>query len=134
MQRRRAALRFVAAEKFKVVHAVGDAGLAQRFEPRYIVIARGYHQLAASPVRQMAFGAIVVEQRLAVHAQLRLQAAARAIEAGVNHLAVARRHVGADGRCLLDDHHLAPRSGQRACHRQAHDAGADDDALNAVQP
>ena len=89
-------------------------------------------QLAAVAVRHALFCAIGVQRASPGDAEARHEAVRRIVDAGVNDLAVARGCFGADalGRVQHDD--LASGQRQRACHRQADDAGADHDAVDFV--
>ena len=94
-------------------------------------LSAGRHQqLAAARVRHAVLGAEGVEQLLAAHAQRRPQAAGRIVDAGVDHLAVARARLRADQLVLLQHHRLMAGQGERARHRQPDDAGPDDNGLH----
>ena len=69
-----------------------------------------------------ALGAVAVEELLARDAEPRLQAARRVVDAGMDHLAVARAGLRADRIGALEDDHLEPG------HRQPARAGEPDDA------
>ena len=94
----------------------------------------GDDQLAAVAERDAARAAEIVEHPLAGHAEARHQAAARVVDAGVDHLAVAAGGLGADALGGLQHQHLAPGLGQGAGDRDADHAGADDHALDLVHP
>ena len=94
--------------------------------------ARGHQQLAAQPVRDTAARAVLHQQSPAAHAQPRLQAARCVVEPGVNHLAAARGHTGAEMRLALGDHHLEPGLRQRTGTRQPDHAGTDDEHVDLV--
>src|SRR5205807_1366059 len=98
----------------------GDAG-----EARQLGIGRGDDELFAAPMRNGAPGAELVEPLTPSDAQLRLERARRIVDAGVDHLAVARTRPGAEARGGFEDQHLAPGERQLPRHREAHDAGAD---------
>jgi hypothetical protein len=114
------------AQQPQVIDAVGRALFHQPAEVWQVGRARCDHQLAAAPVRHALRAAVVVQQRLAAHAQLRLQAASGVVQPRVDDLAVARRDARADAVRRLDDDDLAPSQRQLARDRQADDAGADD--------
>ena len=85
---------------------------------------RRHQQLAAARVRHVVLGAEGVEQLLAAHAQRGPQAARRIVDAGVDHLAVARARLRADQLVLLQHHRLVAGHGQRARDGQPDGTGA----------
>src|SRR2546423_764584 len=89
-------------------------------------------QLAAAPVRHAMRGAVVVEKVLAFDAAARFQRSLRVINAGVDYLGVPRAGVRADRVLGIEDDDLSPGERQLAGDRQADDARADDDDVNAV--
>ena len=123
---------FVGAEQPQVVHAVGGGALLNGAQFIDLRGAGGHDQLAAALVRHAAFGAVGVQLLLALHAQPRLERAGRVVDAGVNHLAVARAGAGAKGVGGLQQHDLAAGQRQRACHRQPNHACADHDCVHGL--
>ena len=111
--------------------AAACAWMAQ--ERLVLGLVRGDDQLAAAPVLDAARLGVAVEELLALDAGPRLQAARRVVDAGVDHLAVARAGLGADRVGALEDDDLAPGRGQPLRDREPDDAGPDDDAVDAVQ-
>src|SRR5258707_14858900 len=103
-----------------------------RLQFRGLIRRRRDDQLAAAAMRDAVVAAILIKRALAADAHPRHLAPRRIIDAGVDHLAVARRCYGADTFRRLQDDHLA------ACPRQApRDGKADhprtgNDALNLV--
>jgi len=67
-----------------------------RFEPGKLGVSGGDDQLTAFAMRQPHGGAKVIEQPAARRAQPGTRRAGRIVDAGMNHLAVARRDTGAD--------------------------------------
>ena len=63
-------------------------------------------------------------------AEPRHQAVGGIVNAGVDHLAVARGRFGADPLRRLQDDHFPARQGQRARHRETDDPGTDNDAIH----
>ena len=109
---------------------------ARRLMPASIASSCGVgrdDQLAAVDVRHALLGAVGVERLAAGDAEPRHEAAGRIVDAGVDHLAVARGGLGADAFGGFQDDHLAPGQRQRARHRQADDAGAHHDAIDPLQ-
>ena len=95
--------------------------------------AGGHDQLAAVPVRDAALAAIGVERVLAGRRRSRaIRLPARVIDAGVDHLAVARGGLGADPVGRIQHQHLAPGQRQRPGDGKADHPGADDNALHLV--
>src|SRR5205823_14483535 len=59
----------------------------------------------------------------------RLERALRVVDAGVDHLGIARARMRADRVLRLEDHHLAARQRERAGDREADHARADYDRV-----
>ena len=76
--------------------------------------------------------AVVVEGAFAVDAHPRHQAAGLVIDAGVDHLAVARGGDGADALGRFEHDHLATGLREPPRDRKADHAGPDDDAVDLV--
>jgi hypothetical protein len=125
--------RFVRADARDVGDAVGVRAGENRLERRQLRRIRRHDQLAAAPVRHAALGAVGVQALAPRDAGARLERARRIVDAGVDHLGVARAGVRADGVLGLEDHHLAAGERQRARHREAHHPGADDCGVDAIQ-
>ena len=92
----------------------------------------GDDQFAAISVRNAVVGAVPVQELLARDAQPRHQASRFVVDAGVDHLAVARGGHGADALGLFQHDHLAPGLRKLPCHGKADHARPDNDALNPV--
>ena len=116
----------------QVGHPVGGGAALDGFELARLLLVGRHDQLAAAGVRHAALPAIVVEHVLALDAGARHQAAGGVVDAGVDHLGVARGGLGADPLRGVQHQHLAPGERQRARHRQADDAGADHHAIEFV--
>ncbi len=89
-------------------------------------------QLAAIAMRDAVIAAILIERRLAADAHPRHQAAGLVIDAGVDHLAVARRGHGADTLGRLQHDHLAAGLRQPPRDRKTDHPRTDNDALDLV--
>ena len=92
----------------------------------------GDDQLAATAVRDAAVGAIAVKEPLAGDAEPGLEAAGGVVDAGMDHLAVARAGLGADGVGTLEHDGLEPGHGEPARAGEAHHPGAHHDAVDAL--
>ncbi len=75
-----------------------------------------------------------VQRPPAGDAEPRHQAAGGVVDAGVDHLAVARGRFGADRLRGFQHDHLAPRLRQRARHREADHPGSHHHAIDLVHP
>ena len=98
--------RLRAAQPNEIVHAVGF-GLG--FDRPKLLDLGGVHrdqELSAPLVRDAEVPAKLVQHRLAVNAQPRLVEAGGIVDAGVDHLAVARAHARTDVVFALDDDDL----------------------------
>ncbi len=107
-----------------VADAVGMRLLPDRLELSELRFVRRHDELARALVRHAMAHAVLVEQALAFHAAERLERAFRVVDAGVDHLRIARAGVRAEGLLGLEDHHLSPRGRQGARHREADDPRA----------
>ena len=105
----------------------GDAG-----EARQLGIGRGDDELFAAPVGNGAPGAEPVEPLTPSDAQAGLERARRIVDAGVDHLAVARTRPRAEARGGFEDQHLASGERQLPRHREAHDAGPDHHRIDLI--
>nr|ART90431.1 hypothetical protein [uncultured bacterium] len=112
--------------------SIGDGALGDR--PERINVRRfGRHdQLADSMMLDAVRAAVVVQHAPARDAAACLECARRVVHAGMDHLAVARRRAGADGIGALQDQQLAGLRREPARNREADDAGADDDGVDAL--
>ena len=88
-------------------------------------LGRGDDDLADAPMRHVAAGAVLVEQRLAAHACRGLERPRGVVEAGVDDFGVAAGGLRADRVVAFEHQHLAPGFGEGARHREADRAGAD---------
>src|SRR5579875_595458 len=101
-------------------------------ETRILVRVGGDDQLAAIVEGHAALTAISIERAPSRDAEPRHEAGRRIIDAGMDHLAVARGCFGADTLGLFEHDHLAPGQRQRARHRKPDHARPHHDALDAV--
>ena len=122
--------RSVAPDRLQIGDAVLRCRLPYGRELGPLALLRGDDELAAARMAHVVLGAEAVEQLLAAHAQPRPQAARRIVDAGVDHLAVARGGFRADQLVLLQNHQLVGGRGQRAGNSQSHHAGAHHDGFN----
>src|SRR5262249_10495683 len=114
-----------------VLDAVYLRLLVYRLELADVGVLGDDEQLAELAVRNAVRLAIGIEHAARAGAVLRPLAAGRIIQAGVDHLAVARRGAGADRASRLGDDHVValhrrlPRDGEpahaRADHHHLHD-------------
>src|SRR5258706_282753 len=91
-----------------------------------------HEQLAAAPVRYVLGFAVFVESLSAFDAETRFEAAARIVEARVDHFGVACRGLFADRGVLLENDDLATGERELARDRETNDAGANDNRVGAV--
>ena len=89
-------------------------------------------ELAAVRVRHALLGAIGVERLATRDAEPCHEAAGRVIDAGVDHLAVARGCLGADAFRGIQNDHVAAGQREGARHRQPDDAGSHHDAVHPL--
>ena len=110
--------------------AIGRGARRDAAELPALCLAAGDDQLAAAPVRDAALGAIGVEHLAAGDAEPGLERARRVIDAGMDHLAVARADARAERALGFEQQHFAALRGEFARHGEADDAGADDGAID----
>ena len=122
----------LAAKGLQVEHAIGFGVRPDRLQLCGFLRRRRNDQLAAIAMRDAVIAAIAIERALAADAHPRHQASCRIIDAGVDHLAVARRGDGADALGRLQDDDLAPGLRQPPRDRKTDHARTDNDALNLV--
>ena len=132
IQRRLQRARGFAREQLQIVDAVGFGMRADRLQFFGFLRCRRDDQLAAIAMRDAVVAAILVQGVLAADAHLRHQAVGAVVDAGVDHLAVARGGHGADALGGLQHDHFAARLGQPPCDRKADHPRSDDDAINLV--
>ena len=113
-------------QPLKRSRAIGQGRCAIASECLELALAGGDDDLAAAAMGDLMSGAVVVEQRLASHAQPRLQRPPGVVDAGVDHLRVARTALPADHLGTLGHHHFQAFPRQFAGHRKPHRAGTDD--------
>jgi hypothetical protein len=114
----------------QVVHAIGAGAGRDGIELGDLGFAGGDDQLAAASMGNRAFGAVGVKLLAAGNAKPRLERSGRIVDAGVDHLAVARADAGAERRFGFEDQHLATQGGEPARRGEADDAGADHRAID----
>ena len=112
-------------EQAQVVHAAGLGALHEGGQGVALGRGGGHDELAAALVRHGALLGVGVQQVAPAHTKPCFQRTGRVVQPGVDDLAVARAHTGADGGLALQHHHLAARQGQGPRHGQAHHAGSD---------
>ncbi len=132
IQRRLHGARLIAGEGFEIVDAIGFGVSLDRGQLCGLFRRRRDDQLAAIAMGNAVLPAILVQRVPAADAHPRHQAAGRIIDAGVDHLRVARRGHGADALGRLQHDHLAARLRQPPGDRQTDHPRTDDDALNSV--
>ena len=118
-------------EMLKIVDAVRVGACENRRELVLLIVVGRDDQFAAAPMFYAALSAKLVQRLLARNAQLRLGAARRIIDARMDDLGIARTGAGADGGLSFDDDNVAAGQSQRARHRQADNAGACHDRIDA---
>src|SRR6516165_6609274 len=123
--------RGIAADHLQAFNTVGQSLREQRFDLGQLVLVGGDDQLAALVVRNSMRGAEVIEHASAAHAVLGARGVGRIIDAGVNDLAVARRHSVADSAGRLGDDHIVACERRRTGDRKSDNARADDQDLHA---
>ena len=89
------------------MHAIGRCFLLDLLQLRDLLATGGHNQLAAAAVFHIFFCAVGIQQFLALHAQPRLERVFGVVDAGMNHLAVARAGARANGIGRLQHNHLA---------------------------
>jgi hypothetical protein len=126
------AAHFAEADRGHVGDAIGMRLAADPLQLLELRVLGGDDQLAAAAVRHAALGAVGVQALAPRDAGARLERALRVIDAGMDHLGVARAGMRADRVLGFDDHDLAPGERERARHREAHQPRADHDRVNAI--
>ncbi len=114
-------------------HALDAVALGTLLDPgeQRIFLRVGCHdQLAAVDVWHAFLGAVRVQLPAPGDAGARHQAVGLVVDAGVDHLAVARGRLGADTLRRVQDDDLTSRHRQRTRHREADDPGAGHDAID----
>lgn len=129
-QRRLQRSRLGGIEPLQVIHAVAPALLQQTLQAFDLGRIGGDDQFAEALVFHAVTVAIGIQPLLALDAQLRLEAPIRVVEAGVNHLGVARADPDANPRARLHHQHLMTGLGQGTRHCQADHAGPDHHTLD----
>ena len=132
IQRRLQRPRLGAGKRLQVVDAIGLGMRPDRLQLLGFLRRGRDDQLAAIAVRDAVIPAIPIEGALAADAHPRHQAARLVVDAGVDHLAVARGCHGADAFGRLQNDHLAAGLRQPPRDRKADHPRTDDDALNLV--
>ncbi len=121
-----------AVHQAQSLDAVRAAVRGQLFERGFLLRAVRHDEFAAIPVRHVVRGAEFVHHPVPGDAQLRLQRTRRIVDARMNHAAISRARAHAEFRHLLDKKHIAPAPGNRARHRAAHHAAANDQNVCAI--
>ena len=110
----------------EIGHAVRPGVGLELREDRDLRLGSGDDELAGPGVGDAVLRAIGVERPLSLHAQASLQRAGRIVDAGVNHLRVARACVKPDGPFGLEHHHFPSGKRESPRHSQPDDPCADD--------
>lgn len=113
----------------QIVHAVGPGLCQVLLEDRDLGVGGGDDQLADPAVANALLFAVAVEHLPASDTEPGLQGTGRVVDARVDDFRVAAAGFGADGAGGLDHHHLKAPICERATHRQADHASADDNAI-----
>ena len=132
VKRRLQCARGFTGQRLHVEHAIGFGMRPDRLQLFGLVGRRCHDQLAAVLVGNAVLAAVMVQGLFAADAHPRHQASGGIVDAGVDHLAVARRGDGADALSRFQHDHLAAGLGQPARDRKADDASTNNDALNLV--
>jgi hypothetical protein len=111
------------------LHAIGFGACGQRIERCQFAVLRGHDELAALVVGDMVAVEKLVQQAPAFHAEARLQRARRVVQAGVDHLGVARGDARAHAALALQHGHAKALARQRIATRQAHRTGPHHDCV-----
>ncbi len=96
---------------------------------RKLGVARRHDQLPGSLVGHAVAHAVFVKKLPARDAAARLERSLRVVDAGVDHLGIARAGVRADGVFALENDDLAPGEREGARDREADRPGADHDRV-----
>ena len=126
--------RGVTADHLQPFDAVGQSLRQERLDLGELGLVGRDDQLAAFVGGDAVRGAEFVQHAPPAHAMARAQRCGRIIDAGVNDLAVARRHAVADAAGRLGDDHVVPAQRRRARDRKPDNARADDQYLHARKP
>ncbi len=118
-------------EPGQILDAIGRRLPPQRRQRRNLVLPAGDDQLAQAAMLDAMLAAIVIEHVAAGDAEPGLQAAGGVVDAGMDHLAVARGDLAADVIGGFQYQGLAPGLGQGARDGEPHHAGADDNGFHA---
>ncbi|MNQ55865.1 hypothetical protein D3C85_699690 [compost metagenome] len=129
-QRRFKLPRLIGVQPLQVINAVAPPLFQQHLQGRTLRFNGGDDQLAQALIADAALIAEGVEALLALHAQLRLEAAAGVIDAGVDHFGIARADARADTFCGFEHNHFAPAHGHRPGDRQPDHTGPDHHAID----
>ena len=132
IQRRLQCARGIAREGLQIKHAIGLGVSPDRLQFRGLIRRRRDDQLTAVAMRDAVIAAVLIQRALAADAHPRHQAPRRIIDAGVDHLAVARRGCGPDTFRRLQDDYLAACLRQPPRDGEADHPRTDNDALNFI--
>src|SRR6185295_5604637 len=103
---------FVLRDPVDVADAVGMRFPTDRPELAELLLIRRYDELSTTAVRDAMARAVFVEQMLALDAGTSLERALGVIDAGVDHLRVARAGVRADSVLGVQNDDFASRHGE----------------------
>ena len=113
---------------------IGERLGLDRLEPSELVSVSGDHELSALPVRHTMSGAKLIKHTAAGWTVAGAQGAGGIIEAGMDHLAVARGGTGADGVGGLRHDHVVPGERRRPRTGEPHHPRSDHQHLHGIQP
>ena len=128
------ASRRIAIQPLKIVDTAGARIHPEPFELACLGRARRHRELAAAAVADAVHLAVPVQKIAPEHAKACFQRAWSIVNAGVNDFAVARADMQAGVALALDDDDLAAAARDGARHGKSDDSGADDDAVDRIQP
>ncbi|CAH1694025.1 hypothetical protein CHELA40_50722 [Chelatococcus asaccharovorans] len=95
-----------------------------------LAVVSGNDQFATGPVRDATLGTISVKPPATFHAEACHQAAMGIVDARMDHLAVARGCLCADGAGGFEDEDIPPRLGEAARDGKADNAGTDNNDID----
>ena len=114
------------------MHAVNGGKRLYTSQPGDLSRIGGDQQLAAAPMRNAVRFTVAVELLSPRHAEPRFQRAGGVVDAGMNHLAVARASARADGAGAFQNHCFQAPLTKRTTDGQADHSGADHHCVDFV--
>ena len=122
----------IGCQVLEIIHAVAPCTFPELRQCRKLRSVSGDNQLADARMGNTVLFTESVQRVLSLHAETRLETVFLVVDPGMDDAGVARADAGADVSLGFQHHDLASPGRERAGHRQPHDAGTDDDALNAL--